>query len=90
MQRPKITHKFAFFKTTLLSTPEKSKKQIDMFDENTDQLKMSFEGQFASWSLKVQKITEVLQRDNLSPDNRQMWLKELGYYQDLLRKSGEG
>jgi hypothetical protein len=89
LQRPKFTLNFVFIKPTLLSTPEKPKKQIDMFDENTDQLKISFEGQFAAWSLKVQKITEVLQRDNLSPDNRQMWLKELHYYQDLLRTSNK-
>lgn len=63
---------------------------MDMFNDNDPpQLQIKFEGQFASWSLKVQKITEMLQKENLSPDNRQMWLKELGYYQDLLRKSTE-
>jgi hypothetical protein len=67
---------------------EGKKKQIDMFPNGEDgQLKMNFEGQFAAWSLKVQKITEILQKDNLSPDNRQMWLKELNHYQNLLRNS---
>ena len=65
------------------------KKQMEIFDDKEEQLKMSFDGQFASWSLKVQKITDMLQKENLSPDNRQMWLKELQYYQDLLRKSSE-
>jgi hypothetical protein len=79
---------YSGFMLTFVLIGMNKKKQIDMFPSMDDgQLRMNFEGQFAAWSLKVQKITEILQRDNLSPDNRQMWLKELNHYQKLLRES---
>jgi len=66
------------------------RKQLQIFDsENDHQTKLEFDGQFASWSLKVQKITELLQNQNLSPEMKSNWRKELHYYQDLLRKYHE-
>ncbi len=63
------------------------RKQLQIFEtDNTQQTKLEFDGQFASWSLKVQKITELLQNQNLSPEIKDNWRKELHYYQDLLRK----
>lgn len=66
------------------------RKQLQIFEtDNTQQTKLEFDGQFASWSLKVQKITDLLQNQNLSSEMKDNWRKELHYYQDLLRKYHE-
>ncbi len=66
------------------------KKQLQIFEnDHSQQTKLEFDGQFASWSLKVQKITELLQNQNLSSEMKDNWRKELHYYQDLLRKYHE-
>jgi hypothetical protein len=65
-----------------------SKKQLSMFEaEQNPQLKLELDGQLAAWSLKIQKITELLMKKDVSEQNRKVWLQELHYYQNLMRES---
>ncbi len=64
------------------------RKQLSIFEsESNKQLSLELEGQCASWSLKIQKITELLMKNDVSDQSKQMWYKELNYYQELLRAS---
>jgi hypothetical protein len=65
-----------------------SRKQLSMFElEQNPQLKLELDGQLAAWSLKIQKITELLMKKDISEQSREAWLKELHYYQKLMRES---
>jgi hypothetical protein len=66
----------------------KKRQQLSIFEkDSSSQLSLELEGQCASWSLKIQKITELLMKNDVSDQNKQMWYKELNYYQELLRAS---
>jgi hypothetical protein len=66
----------------------KERQQLSIFEkDSSSQLSLELEGQCASWSLKIQKITELLMKNDVSDQNKQMWYKELNYYQELLRAS---
>jgi hypothetical protein len=59
-----------------------------MFElEQNPQLKLELDGQLAAWSLKIQKITELLMKKDISDQSRETWLKELHYYQNLMRET---